>query len=52
MFIKSFCTVIGVFIFLLTYHVGLAFIILLCAAPQIVVSRVMANYINAFNVRY
>ena len=52
MFVKAFTIIIGTCVILFMYSWLLAIIIIVCVLPSIVVSRVTANILNAFSVRY
>jgi ABC-type multidrug transport system fused ATPase/permease subunit len=52
MFVKSFTVTIGTIVILFTYSWALAFIIIACVLPPVVIMRYTASILNAFSVRY
>jgi len=52
MAVKSTCIVLVVMAILFTYHVKLTFIIIVLVIPQVLVTRISANFLDSFAVTY
>ena len=52
MAVKSTCIVLGVFGIMMTYNVKITFIVMVIILPQILITRISANFLDSFAVTY